>query len=382
MTLAFPLLALLSIGIYQIVKNIEAPSPTTETVTIGFVDKVDQYSGYTEQTGVNLVSYATEESAKAALLDKTIKEYIVIPPDYVSTGLVTRYTLQRELEPPQQVQAAVRNFLLENLLNTQSPEIQQRAGSPLALASVRLDQAGNVATDQGGFGDFVIPYLFSILLIMSIFTSSGFLLQGLGEEKQNRIIEILLSSVSARELLTGKVLGLGAAGLLQMVVWMATIGIMAPMASATIGGFFDTLKISPSLLVLGIIYFILGYLLFAILMAGLGSISTTPQEGQQLSTIFTLMGTIPFWFIWFIIENPNHILSQILTLFPITAPITVIVRLGLAEVPVWELVVSIALLILSIIGVLLVSAKIFRAFLLMYGKRPDMRQIVKVIREA
>lgn len=382
MTLAFPLLALLGIGVYQIVSNISAPAPEPETVVVGYIDAVGQFDSYTEQAGVDLVSYLTEEAAKAALLDKTIKEYFIIPPDYLATGVIARYTLEREMEAPEKVWTAVRDFLLDNLLEGQNPEIRQRAEAPLALASIRLDQEGNIAVDQGGFSAFVIPYLFSILLLMSIFTSSGFLLQGLGEEKQNRIMEILLSSISARQLLTGKVLGLGAAGLLQMVIWMATIGLMLPMASNIIGGFFSTLQVPSSLLVLGIIYFILGYLLFATIMAGVGSISTTPQEGQQLSTIFTMLGTVPFWFMWFIIENPNHILSQVFTLIPVTAPITVIVRLGLAEVPIWELIVSIVLLVVSIIGLLYIAAKVFRAFLLMYGKRPDVRQIFKVIKEA
>ena len=382
MTLAFPLLALLGIGVYQIVSNISAPAPTPETVSIGYIDAVGRFAGHTEQPGVDLVPYTTEEAAKAALLDNTVKEYIIIPPDYLTTGVVVRYTLEREMDAPEEVQKAVRDFLLDNLLEGQNLEIRQRAEMPLALANIRLDREGNVAVDQGGFGAFVIPYLFGILLIMSIFTSSGFLLQGLGEEKQNRIMEILLSSISARQLLTGKVLGLGAAGLLQMVVWMATIGLMLPLASDIIGGFFSTLQVSTNLLVLGIIYFILGYLFFATIMAGVGSVSTTPQEGQQLSTIFTLIGVVPFWFLWFIIENPGHILSLIFTLFPFTAPITVIVRLGLADVPIWQLIISIVLLIASIIGLLYIAAKVFRAFLLMYGKRPDMRQIFKAIKEA
>lgn len=382
MTLAFPLLALLGIGVYQIVSNISAPAPVTETIKVGYIDGIGQFNDYTNQPGVELIPYKTESEAKTALLEETLNEYLIIPPDYLTTGVVVRYTLEREMDAPEEVQKAVRDFLLDNLLEGQNPEIRQRAEMPLALANIRLDGEGNVAVDQGGFGAFVIPYLFSILLIMSIFTSSGFLLQGLGEEKQNRIMEILLSSISARQLLTGKVLGLGAAGLLQMVVWMATIGLMLPLASDIIGGFFSTLQVSTNLLVLGIIYFILGYLFFATIMAGVGSVSTTPQEGQQLSTIFTLIGVVPFWFLWFIIENPGHILSLIFTLFPFTAPITVIVRLGLADVPIWELIISIVLLIASIIGLLYIAAKVFRAFLLMYGKRPDMRQIFKAIKEA
>jgi len=189
MTLAFPLIALLAIGIYQIVQGIDTPPAPDEEVTIGYVDEVGVF-----------------DDATSALLAEDISEYFIIPSDYVSTGVVTRYTLERELEPPEETQWAMKSFLLSNLLKGQtSPEIAERVKAPLGLYSIRLDETGDVATEQGGFGAFIIPLLFGVLLIMAIFSSSGYLLQGLGEEKENRIMEILLSSVSTRQLLTGKV---------------------------------------------------------------------------------------------------------------------------------------------------------------------------------
>ncbi|GAH57167.1 unnamed protein product, partial [marine sediment metagenome] len=130
--------------------------------------------------------------------------------------------------------------------------------------------------------------LFGFLLIMAIFSSSGYLLQGLGEEKENRIMEILLSSVSPRQLLTGKVLGLGAAGLVQVVIWLLSIVFLVQLASTTIGGVLSTLQIPGNLLVLGIVYFILGYLLFAVLMAGIGAIGATARESQQMSMLILM----------------------------------------------------------------------------------------------
>jgi ABC-2 type transport system permease protein len=386
MTLAFPLLALIAIGISGFVQGMEKPSPPGEVVTIGYVDEVGNFSGYTEQPGeptVTLIGYDTPEEATSTLLAGEISEYFIIPSDYVATGAITRYTLEQELEPPGEIQWAIKSFLLSNLLEGQtSPEVMERVKAPVGLATIRLDETGQVATDQGGFGAFIVPYLFSILLLMAIFTSSGFLLQGLGEEKENRVIEVLLSSVSARQLLTGKVLGLGAAGLLQMLIWLLSAGVLARMASTTIGGFLSTLQIPGNFLVLGTVYFILGYLLFAILMAGVGSISPTAREGQQLSMIFTMSAVIPFIIAPFIMENPSHIVTQILTLFPITAPITVMIRLGLTDIPTWELIASVVLLVVSIIGVLLLAAKVFRTFLLMYGKRPRLGEIIKSLREA
>ena len=206
MTLAFPLIALLAIGIYQIVQGIDTPPAPDEEVTIGYVDEVGVFDDYTSQPDAILIPYLTQEEATSALLAEDISEYFIIPSDYVSTGVVTRYTLERELEPPEETQWAMKSFLLSNLLKGQtSPEIAERVKAPLGLYSIRLDETGDVATEQGGFGAFIIPLLFGVLLIMAIFSSSGYLLQGLGEEKENRIMEILLSSVSTRQLLTGKV---------------------------------------------------------------------------------------------------------------------------------------------------------------------------------
>jgi len=366
MTLAFPVLALIAIAVLGLIIGAEKPPTPTEEVTIGYVDKAGGFDEYTSQPGVTLLSYQTQEEAISALLTGDIKEYFVIPKDYVSTGVITRYTLERELEPPGNTQWAIKSFLLSNLLRGQTnPEVVERAKAPLNLGTIRLDETGQVATDQGGFGAFIVPYLFSILLVMAIFTSSGFLLQGLGEEKENRVIEILLSSVSAQQLLTGKVLGLGAAGLIQILIWIPSARLLVELASNTIGGFATTLQLPSNLLTLGIVYFVLGYLLFAVLMAGVGSVATTYREGQQLSLLFTMLGVIPFWLATLIMQKPGHIVAQILTLFPITAPITVMIRLGVTEIPAWELAVSITLLVLSIIGALVLAAKVFRTFLLM-----------------
>jgi ABC-2 type transport system permease protein len=120
----------------------------------------------------------------------------------------------------------------------------------------------------------------------------------------------------------------------------------------------------------------------AVLMAGVGSISPTAREGQQMSAIFTLPVIIPIYFMGLIMEHPENVAVKILTFFPITAPITVIVRSGLSEIPLWELLVSISILILSIWGLFILTTKLFRTYLLMYGKRPDLREIIRSFKEA
>lgn len=383
MTLAFPLIALLAILAFQIIGGADGPSEPGEIITVGYVDNTGSFIDYTEQQEVILIPKPSEQEATDALLEGEISQYIVIPQDYLPNGLVVRYTLQRELEPPGEVWQAIKNFLISNLLEGQSDEqVVNRVQYPLALNNITLDESGQVATEQGGFSAFIVPYIFSILLVMAIFTSSGFLLQGLGEEKENRVMEILLSSVSPRQLITGKVLGLGAAGLLQILVWLISARFLVGMASSSIGGILSTLQIPTDFLILSLVYFILGYLLFAVVMAGAGSIGATARESQQLSMVFILPAVIPFWLIAFIIENPNNVIAQILTIFPFTAPITVMLRMGLTDIPIWQLAVSMILMVATILGLLVLAAKIFRTFLLMHGRTPRLREIVRYLRQA
>lgn len=383
MTVAFPLLTLLAIVGYQAIQGMGGETPVEKTITVGYVDETGIFNNYTDQGNVILVAQPTEEEAFSAMLSEETSQYFVIPQDYLSTGLVNRYTLDRELEPPYEVQQAIKDFLIGNLLEGQvNDNVMDRVSYPLSLSSITLDESGQVSPEQGGFSAFIVPYIFSILLFVAIFSSSGFLMQGLGEEKENRVMEILLSSVSPRQLITGKVLGLGAAGLLQIVVWLLSARFLAGMASSTIGGMLSSLQIPTDFLLISLVYFILGYFLFAIIMAGAGSIGATARESQQLSIIFTMTAIAPLWFTALIMNNPNNVVAQLLTLFPLTAPITVMLRMGMTDIPVWQFAVSIGLMIATIIGLLVLVAKVFRTFLLMHGKTPRLGEIVRYLRQA
>ncbi len=382
MTLIVPLGALLAIGVYQLISGIAEP-PAVEITTIGYVDEAGGFDDYTTQGNIELVRFDTPDDATEALVKSDIKEYFVIPSDYISTGLINRYTLEKQLGTPPATATVIKNFLTSNLLTGKvPPETVYRIESPLNLVVTRLTETGEVAPEQGGFGNFVIPVVFSVLLVLSIMFSSTYLLQGLGEEKENRLIEILLSSITARQLLTGKVLGIGAAGLVQVAVWVISIPRLLNLASSSIGGFISTIQIPANFLVLAVVYFILGYLLFAVLSAGIGAVSSNSREGQQLIGILTVPALIPLWFMSLLMLFPNNPVWVVLTIFPLTAPVEVMVRLGVSDIPAWQLGTSIAVLGLSIIGILLLTTKVFRTYLLMYGKRPTFREILRNLRSA
>jgi len=379
LTLIVPVLALIGIGVFQLVSTDEPP--LVETVTIGYVDEAGGFDQYTTQGYIELVRFDTPGDATAALINGDVSEYFVIPSDYLSTGVINRYTLERQLETPPAIATGIKNFLTSNMLADKvPPETVYRIEAPLDLVTTRLTETGEVATEQGGYGNVFIPFIFGLLLALSLQASSMYLVEGLGDEKESRLIEVLLSSVSPRQLLTGKVLGLGAGGLVQVVVWLASLPLLLNLASSTIGGFFSTIQLPANFLVLGIVYFILGYLLFAALSAGVGAISPSVREGQPLVLIYALLAFVPLWFASVLFIFPNSPIWTVLTIFPITAPIAVMVRLGVTGIAVWELATSLAVLVLSIIGALLLSVKAFRVYLLMYGKRPAWGEIVRSLR--
>jgi len=379
MTLIVPLIAILLIGVFQLVSGIARP--TVEAMTIGYVDELGGFQQYTNQGNITLVRFDTPDDATDALVNGDISEYFVIPPDYISAGVINRYTLEKQLAASPATTAAINNFLTSNLLAGKVPEATvARIEAPLNLVSTRLTETGAVAPEQGGYGNFIIPFVFGILLALSIIFSSTYLLQGLGEEKENRLIEILLSSVSARQLLTGKVLGIGVAGLAQVAVWAISAPLLLNLASSSIGGFISTIQLPANFIVLAVVYFILGYLLFAVISASVGAVSSGSREGQQLVGIFTLPLLIPLWFTSLIMLLPDNPIWVFFAIFPLSAPVEVIIRLGVSAIPAWQLVASIAVLVLSIIGTMLLTTRIFRTYLLMYGKRPGIGEVLRNLR--
>jgi ABC-2 type transport system permease protein len=379
MTIIVPLIALLLIGVFQVISGIA--KPTAEPTTIGYVDELGGFQQFTSQGNIMLVRFDTADDATKAMVKGDIKEYFVIPPDYISAGVINRYTLEKQLTASPTITTAINNFLLSNLLAGKVPAATvARIEAPLNLVSTRLTETGAVAPEQGGLENFIIPAVFGTLLALAIIFISMYLLQGLGAEKENRLIEVLLSSVSARQLLTGKVLGIGAAGLAQVAVWVVSAPLLLNLASSSIGGFVSTIPLPANFIVLAVVYFILGYLLFAVISASIGAVSSNSQEGQQLVGIFTVFLLIPLWFMSLIILFPDSRVWLFFTIFPLSAPVVVIIRLGVSVIPAWQLAASIAVLVLSIIGILLLTIRIFRTYLLMYGKRPRLGEIIRSLR--
>jgi ABC-2 type transport system permease protein len=379
LTLSLPVVALTVIGIYRLTSNFQ--KPVEQETKIGYVDEFGGLTQFTTQSNIALTPFESEEAARQALIQKNVDEYIVIPANFLSMGIVQLYTTQQQLSPPPEIVAAITSFISDNLLAGKvAPEVISRVETPLTVATTTLTSTGAVAPQQGGATRIIVPGVFSFFLALSLLISSTYLLQSLGEEKENRLMEVLLSSISTHQLLAGKVLGLGAAGLIQVIVWVISFPFLLRLASSSIGSPMATLQVPVHFWVLGILYFILGYLMFAVLSASIAAITPTVREAQGLASLFGVFCFAPFWFLSLLMLYPSSPIWVVLTIFPFSAPVLTMMRLGLTGLPAWQLAASMGTLVLSILGGLLLAAKLLRVYLLMYGKRPTLMEISRSLR--
>jgi ABC-2 type transport system permease protein len=299
----------------------------------------------------------------------------------MTTGKIVSYSLEKgmfsHLTPPDRsrIYDLIRASLVQGRIDS---DTRKRVLAPGSLKQMKISKRGDVEGTDDSFqkaARFFGPFSMFLLLTMSIFFSSGYLLQGIAEEKQNRVIEVIWSSVNPTQLLAGKILGLGAAGLLQVAFYAGLL--LLP--SVTVLALF---QVSASVMFLSLVYFLLGYLLFAGLMAGTGILGNSPQESGQLSAFWTILSMIPMFLVAPISEDPNSWLARGLSYFPLTAPVTMLLRITSAQIPWIDVGISVTGLIIAIYFAVTAAAKMFRAAALMYGKRPSLGEIFRWLREA
>jgi ABC-2 type transport system permease protein len=365
----------------------EAQGPTI----IGVVDQAGIIEPILPDYADQYQRFVDRSSGEAALRAADIRALAIIPADYLTSGEVTvvRVAQGGGLSGlPGLEEDTLTEFLRAHLLRNQlDPTRRTRILEPFTPIWVTLQAQGAQAEDDAAaIGNVFFGYTFGILLGIAVFTSAGYLLQGVARDKSDRIVEILLSSVSARQLLAGKVLGLGALGLTQLAVWILSLLLLGAIGANQLGvapaalGF---LFARPEFLLLDILYFILGFLLYAVLMGSVGALGTSQQQSQQMAGVFTFFAVIPFMLGSLFLSNPNAPLVRVLSWFPITAPTAMLLRLPLARSLPWiDIVGSLAILTVTILLVIWLGGKIFRLGLLIYGQRPSIGRVWRALREA
>lgn len=265
-------------------------------------------------------------------------------------------------------ETVVKSRLLKNGMN---PVLIRQLTKEVNLATAKITAPGEKKSSDF-LTMFFTGYAFVMLLLMMILFSGGMLVRSLIEEKSFRIMEILLSSMSSNELLAGKILGLSFLGLFQMAIW-ALVGI-------SFGGTFlaglDIFRNLP----LELLYFVSGYVLYSAIFVGFGSIANTEQEAQQFTGYISLILIFPIVLAMQVIQNPSSTMAEVLSYFPLTSAPIMLLRINAYMPSALEIIGTVLINFVSIIGVIYLSAKIFRIGILSYGKRPSLKELLVWIR--
>lgn len=327
---------------------------------------------------------ADEAAARQALAARSIKGYFVVPERYISTGEVNTYSVAEINLSLADARRAFERLLRERLVAALSDgRVAARILTPIQNSrSFDVTRSGEVR--EGGRGAsavrIVVPLAFMILFLMSVLMTSGYLIQGTATEKENKVVEVLLASANPDEILGGKLLGLGGAGLLQIAVWLSIL---------TIGGLgVVPLVVSPNIdfpwvtLALAVPLFLLGFLFFGSLMLGTGSLGSNLRESQQLAMMWSLTAALPMIMLGLLIRDPHGVPARAMTWIPITAAPLVMLRASLdpAYLAWWEVAGAIAVLTISSWIALRVGARLFRIGLLSTGSRPSLREVLRQAR--
>lgn len=285
-----------------------------------------------------------------------------------SVNVEFRSKTEGDFEDLKRIEDAINNVRINKKLRDEKIDsnLLSFINKKVKVESIKIDKAGS-KKDLDFITTFYSSLVFIILLMLMIIYSGQMLVRSLLEEKSNRLIEILISSCKTDELLTGKILGLSALGLTQLFIW-SLIGL------GLTGYAVIPLSVFPNLPQL-ILYFVLGFTFYTTLFVGIGSIVSTEQEAQQMTSYLSLILIIPIIIILPAMQNPNSLLINILTYIPLTSPSVMILRLNISDVSVTDLCLTTSIMLLSIFITIKISAKIFRIGILSYGKMPSLKEL-------
>jgi ABC-2 type transport system permease protein len=351
---------------------------TQQSVPYGIVDQ----SGLVKEVpdwivGNSLVLVSDENAARQQTLEGKLQGYYLVATDYLESGEVILY--KEEINPLTGIEgtAIFEQLMQYNLLgrnmdlylkNTQNPSFQLVEINPQTADTRDPDNALT----------FFVPYAVTLFFYMIIFTSSSLLLTAISKEKENRVMELLLSSVKPTQLFTGKLMGLGLAHLLQMVVWFGAALFLLRMSGQTFS-IPANVQIPATVFLYGVVFFALGFAFYGSLMAGWGAMVPNLREGNQSTFVFSLPLLFTILSINTLISDPHGTLSTVLSLLPPTASVVMMTRLAIGGVPILHVVVAIVLLALTDLLLIQAVAKIFKSQYLLSGSAASLSMFFKVL---
>lgn len=374
------LFALFSIPLFLVIVlglSIGAQFINTDNRPIGYVD----HSGLLadplppEKTSglftndIEIQAFSDDASARAALDSGSIQGYYVVSVTYFQDGAVRLVSAE---EPNWRVQERFDEFMRVNLLQTIPEPARSRLNEGITFTISSPDGGRQVGENQ--WLRLIMPLIAGIPLMIIVVTAGGYLLNSLVEEKENRTMEMLVTSVSPSQMMAGKTVGNLMVGITQLVVWV----LFAVLAIFILQGrvdWADQLVLEPKYIFILLATLIPALILVAALMAAIGATVTEAREAQQVSGFLSLPFFIPYWFVSSIMSHPNSPLSLFLSFFPLTAPVTITMRAGFSDIPAWQLALNILVLFIAAAFAVWLAGRAFRLGMLSYGKRLKLRDL-------
>jgi ABC-2 type transport system permease protein len=326
-------------------------------------------------TAIEVRAFPDEEAALAALNRKEIQAFFVFPPDYPKTLHTDLYYLEKP--PSSDVWGEFNNFVRLNLVAAYPDEVRNRL---LEGPNVTVrDIVSNREFSESSMINVVLPFVATFFFFLATMSASGYTLQVVAAEKENRTMEIMVTSVTPGQLIGGKTVGLLAATLTQLAIYVIA-GLVGLTVAAPHVEFLQQVTVPWAYLGVMGLFFFPSYVLIATVMVAIGGAVTKVQEAQQVAGFLSLLFMLPIFLLMVIFENPAAPVVVFFTLFPTTAFLTISLRWGLGTVPLWQIGVSWVLLVATTMFMVWAAARIFRAGMLRYGQPLNFKTAMAVIR--
>ncbi len=385
MVILVPLIPILLLSILGLLNEDQTQSITqiftsevANPLPIGVVDKSGIVTDYPDWlTNGALVEVVDEATARQRTAANQLEGFFVIAPDYLESGKVTFIKPQISMITEIIQQGALDELINFNLMGSDQ-QLYLRFTNPVTYNYQYLNPESADTRDQNSLSTFFVPYAIMMLFYMLILISSSFMINAVGKDKENKTIEMMLTSVSPMDLFFGKLLGYGAASLLQMVAWGGAVALLMNRGGQSLA-FLQGISLSSQVLILGIPYFILGFFVYGSLMAGIGALAPNLREGNSSSFILTLPLIFVFFVVNQLIGEPNSFISVFLSIFPLTSPVVMMTRLAIGPVPLMEIGLSMAVLIATVYFVVRGVSNLFSSQTLLSGEKFSTRTFFRTI---
>jgi len=317
------------------------------------------------------------KAKQSELLSEKITGIIFIPNSALVDKKIQYYSkTPKNMRLLERIDNPINRVLVEEYFQSKNipTEELEYARTSVDISSFKITEGEEIKEE--GYGNLILSYLFSFLLYISLLMMGSMVMQTVIQEKSNRIVEVLLSSVTSKELMIGKILGAAITGLMQMAIWISPVVLVA-----STSWFMLPSEVTIDITFLQVAYllvnFFLGLLIFVGLFATVGSIFENPQDAQSGMWPIMMLIMIPFFIAMSMIENPSNPVASVASMLPFAAIIVMPAKMALVDVPLWQVILSTLINIATVFAIFPIAGKIYRVGIMMTGKRPSWTEVVK-----